>query len=386
MLYGDGVRDDTQALQELLDKRGIVTVDKPGTYMVSKTLIIHSNTRFILAPGATLKAAPYSRCALIENEHFAGGGRDENIEIVGGIWDGSCDDMGLDGEYEAVHRLDEPYSPKLFKGKLVRFAHIDRIILTGLTVKNPVSYGIQIGDVRGFVVRDIFFDYNWHFGTTDGVHINGPARDGVVENLCGTTNDDMVGVTTIDECHAEISRGDIENLYIHNVTAKNGYSGVRLLSAGNCFMRRIVVDGVYGDYRHNAVLVSQHDMTPGEETWFDDITIERIHASKSCTPLGDDCFTYWEKECYRGPIVWFEKGIHVGSAVIRDVVRHEKSTVTCGHLIKLDKDATIERLIVENVYQTNDEGVEAPVWFNEATIGELIERNVMKQSFEQLKN
>ena len=28
MLYGDGIHDDTLALQELLDKRGIVTVDE----------------------------------------------------------------------------------------------------------------------------------------------------------------------------------------------------------------------------------------------------------------------------------------------------------------------------------------------------------------------
>ena len=102
MLYGNGTTDDTQALQQMLDKRGIVTVDKPGTYLVSKTLIIHSNTRFILSPGAVIKAAPLSKCALIENEYFAGGGRDENIEVIGGIWDGSCDDMGLDGEYEAI--------------------------------------------------------------------------------------------------------------------------------------------------------------------------------------------------------------------------------------------------------------------------------------------
>ena len=51
MLYADGIHDDSLGLQELLDKRGIVTVDTPGTYLVGKTLIIHSNTRFILAPG-----------------------------------------------------------------------------------------------------------------------------------------------------------------------------------------------------------------------------------------------------------------------------------------------------------------------------------------------
>ena len=129
MLYGDGMHDETQAIQALLDQRGIVTLDRPGTYLISRTLIIRSNTRFVLAPGARLLAAPMSRCALIENEHFAGGGRDENIEIIGGVWDGNCDNMGLDAVYEAIHREDQAYAPGLFKGKLIRFARVDRIML-----------------------------------------------------------------------------------------------------------------------------------------------------------------------------------------------------------------------------------------------------------------
>ena len=57
MIYGDGKHNDTLAIQEMLDACGIVTIDKPGTYLISKTLIIHSNTRFILSPGAKLLAA-----------------------------------------------------------------------------------------------------------------------------------------------------------------------------------------------------------------------------------------------------------------------------------------------------------------------------------------
>ena len=143
MLYADGKHDDATALQEMLDRRGIVMLDRPGTYLISRTLVIRSNTRFVLSPGARLLAAPLSRCALMENEHFAGGGRDENIEIYGGTWDGNCDEMGLDGVYEAEHRLDEPYSPNLFKGKLIRFAHVENICLEKL---NPVLNAMTFAD------------------------------------------------------------------------------------------------------------------------------------------------------------------------------------------------------------------------------------------------
>jgi len=376
LLYGDGIHDDTLELQRMLDGCGIVTLDKPGTYLVSRTLIVRSNTRFVLSPGAKLLAAPMSKCALIQNEHFAGGGRDENIGIVGGIWDGNCDSMGLDGEYEAAHRLDHPYSPELFKGKLIRFAHVDRVALEKLTVRNPVSYGIQIGDVYGFVVRDIFFDYNWHFGTTDGVHINGPACGGVIENLCGTTNDDMVSLTTYDEPHAEISIGGIENIYIHNICAKNGYSGIRLLSGENCDMRGIHIDGVYGDYRHDALIVSNHNLRPGR-VWFDNITIEHIFARKSDTPLGGDCFTYWEGGAEKLPIICFEKGARFGNVIIRDVVRSENGTII-SPLIRMDETVEIDRLVLENIHQSAPGGAETPALDIRGRINTLIERDVSR--------
>ena len=376
MIYGDGKHNDTLAIQAMLDGCGIVTIDKPGTYLISKTLIIHSNTRFILSPGAKLLAAPLSRCALIENEHFAGGGRDENIEIVGGIWDGNCDEMGLDGEYEARHRLDAPYSPELFKGKLMRFAHVDRIMLTGLTVRNPVSYGIQIGDVRGFVTRDIFFDYNWHFGTTDGVHINGPARDGVIENLCGTTNDDLVSLTTYDEPHAEISLGDIENIYIHNITAINGFSGVRLLSGEGYKLCNVRVDGIYGDYRHNAIVISNHNKRPGK-VWFDNVTLENFGARKSYTPLGEDCFRMWEKNVDCRAIIEFECGARCGNVVIRDICRREEQA-TAAPLLKISSDTVIDRLMLENISQSASDGVNLATIEIDGEVKELIKRDVIE--------
>ena len=375
MLYGDGKHDDTLALQELLDKRGIVTIDRPGTYLISKTLTIHSNTRLVCAPGVILLAAPYSKCSLIENEHFAdSSATDYNIEILGGIWDGNCDNMGLDAVYEALHREDEPYSPQLFKGKLLRFAHADRLTLEKLTVKDPVSYGIQIAASRGFVVRDIYFDYNWHFGTTDGVHINGPSCDGIIENLYGTTNDDMVSLTTIDESHAEISMGEISNISIRYVSARNGYSGIRLLSAGNFAIRRIHICGVYGDYRHNAVLISHHYTRPGTSIWFDDITLEHIHASKSSTPLTEDCFCLWEDNAIEKlPVIWLEEGIHAGNIILRDISRHETAP-TQAPLVQIDPTAKINRLFAENISQTTAPDVNAPLWSNEGDINELISR------------
>ncbi len=382
MLFGNGIDDDTLALQTMLDGRGIVTVEHPGTYLITKTLIIHSDTRFILSPGAKLLAAPSSRCALIENEYFAGGGRDENIEIIGGIWDGNCDAMGLDASYETEHRLDDPYDPKLFKGKLIRFAHVDRISLSRMTVQNPVSYGIQIADVYGFVVRDLFFDYNWHFGTTDGVHINGPAYDGVIENLAGTTNDDLVSLTTYDEPHAEVTLGPIENVSIRNISARNGYSGVRLLSGDNYPLRAVHIDGLYGTYRHHAVVISNHNSRPGK-VWFDDLIIENVCACKSNTPLTAECHLKWEGKADQDAFFYFGKDAVCGNVTLRNIHRNQQQS-TKSPLLRFEESCSIDRLFLDNVHQTIAEGASAPLWDDAgARIHRLIERDSITETVEK---
>lgn len=377
MLYNDGIRDNAHEIQNMLDNCGIVMIDRPGEYLISKTLVIHSNTRFILSPGAHLIMAPESRCAIIENEHFRGGGKDKNIEIIGGTWDGNSDGQGLDAIYEVQHRLDHPYDPDRFKGKLIRFAHVDALTLEKMTVKDPVSYGIQIGDCTGFYVRDIIFDYNCNFGTTDGVHIQGDCYNGVIENLSGTTNDDLVSLTPIDESHAEVTRGNIANIVIRNIMGVNAYSGVRLLACDGFTTTNILISGVYGTYRHNAVLITNHHLKPGTRSYFDDITVEHVHAHKNVTPLGEEHFTYWDKGAIeRWPVVWVGYDIEIGKLTLRDISRHERAK-TNAPLVYIGKDELkIGRLYAENIAQTMDEGIDCPAFICEATVDELIMHDV----------
>jgi len=382
MLYGDGIHDDTLALQEMLDACGVVTIDRPGTYLTSKTLIIHSNTRLILSPGVKIFAAPRAQCALIENEHFAGGGRDENIEIVGGIWDGNCDETGIDPIWFCEHHLDGPYDPDWFRGKMMRFAHIDRIALMRLTVRNPVGYGVQIGDVYGFIVRDLFMDYNWHFCMQDGIHINGPACDGVIENITGTTNDDLVSLTTYDEPHAEITRGSIENVYIHNLSGHNAYSGIRLLSGEGFVMKGIHIDGLYGNFRHHAVVLGNHCKRPGP-FWYDDLIIENVYACKSNTPLTEDCCTYWEKGADKNAFFSFGREFICGNLTMRNVHRHQEFS-TESHLFAFHETVSIDRFLLDNVTQTCAEGVTAPIWRDKgAHFGKIIERDSITETIEK---
>ncbi len=365
-IYEDG----NAVIQPMLDKGGTVDVRGQGVYLIHKPLVIRAHTLLRVGPGVTLRAAPRSLCSLIENAAFYGGGVDEDIEIVGGVWDGNCDEQGLDPEPYTLARNDLPYDPRRFTGKLLRFAHVRGFTLRDATVMDPVSYGVQIADAHDFLVRDLHFDYNCHFGTADGVHINGPASDGRILRMHGMTNDDMVSLTPVDENHAEVTRGPIARVEIDGVHAENGYTGVRLLSSGEP-LTDVVVRNISGTYRHNAVCVTHHNVHPGEPIWLDNIVIDGVRASKSDQGLPEGCFTYWEKGAFNGcPVVWVAQGVRVGSLTIRNVERDEE-TATSARTVQVDAEAKIDRLTVENVRHSFACGQKMPPFCNEGEVKEL---------------
>ncbi|MBQ7933032.1 MAG: hypothetical protein IJ334_18745, partial [Clostridia bacterium] len=120
-------------------------------------------------------------------------------------------------------------------------------------------------------------------------------------------------------------------------------------------------------------IISNHNNHPGA-VWFDDITIEHVHARKSDTPLGDDCFRYWEGNAERCAIIEFGKGAVCGNVVLRDIIRHETQS-TPAAAIALAPSAVIDRLLIDNLHQTTADGAAAPVWDNKGTIRQLIERD-----------
>ena len=145
-----------------------------------------------------------------------------------------------------------------------------------------------------------------------------------------------------------------------------------MLSGEGYKLTNVRVDGVYGDYRHNAIVISNHNKRPGA-VWFDNITLENFAARKSYTPLGEGCFRMWEKGVDKRAIIQFEIGAHCGNVVIRDIYRREEQA-TEAPLLKLSEDTVIDRLVLDNLHQSAADGIELAFIENDAQIGELIEK------------
>ena len=69
-LYGDGVHDDTDAIQELIDSGACeVTLPAPAVhYLISRPLMLPSNFRLVLPRFARIRLADGANCLMLQNK------------------------------------------------------------------------------------------------------------------------------------------------------------------------------------------------------------------------------------------------------------------------------------------------------------------------------
>ena len=82
-LRADGVSDDTAALQERLTAGGLVEIPT-GTYLISDTLLIRSNTHLHLQQGAVIRLADGACCCMLKNRASDSGRAGSRPRVLAG--------------------------------------------------------------------------------------------------------------------------------------------------------------------------------------------------------------------------------------------------------------------------------------------------------------
>ena len=98
-VFGDGIHDDTKALQECIDKvkRGGTVYFPDGTYLVSAALIFYSNQHLKFSDKAVIlrsdKSEPVTRYLLASysEPEWSGYEGTHDVVICGGIFDGNAE-------------------------------------------------------------------------------------------------------------------------------------------------------------------------------------------------------------------------------------------------------------------------------------------------------
>jgi len=398
-LYGDGIHDDTDSIQALLDS-GQSVVDLPvpeKEYLISRTLIIHSNQTLRLPQTATIKLMPHSDCLMLANN----GQDDHDIAVIGGIWDFNnlnqrsnpildftrandrCDGLHIEENTDCafdthmrknvVMRYTDEYL-----GVVMRFSHIKRFVVRDLTIKDPVTFCLQMGYVTHFTIENIQFDQNWgnpYPVNMDGVHIDGGCRFGLIRNIQGTCYDDIVALNADD-----FYDGPIEDIEIDGVFGKDSLRGVRLLSIDSP-VQRISISNLFGTFYQNAVALTYFYPRYGTRGKMDQISIRNIYAEHAPRlPVyhrgGNDDFVY--------SLVWVDADIDIGHLTIENLHRREKIAKIETLVIRGNTD--IDVLAMSHISQVNETGAPVTLFRNEANIKKLFLNDIQTNGDKLLEN
>ena len=381
MIYGDGIHDDTLGIQELIDS-GACEVSLPAPkkfYLISKPLELPSNFRLVLPRFAEIRLAKGSNCLMLKNKttkredhvprvglweqlhSYSPNHPCENIEVRGGIWN-----------FNNLEQLPNPIQTKNFGdgdycGFGFLFYNVKGLVISSLTLKDPVNFAVTLDTVSYFTVEDIIFDFNYGNPLAcnmDGIHIDGNCHFGHIRNLKGSCYDDLVALNADEGTNGPISHIDINGIY-----AEDCHSALRMLTVQNK-VSHVHVSNVHGTYFQYCIGLTKYfkGETKGE---YDSITLDNIYASKAKRlPVYNK-----KPTSYVYPLIYIEEDTRIKNIKISDLHRREElipiPTVFIG------EESRIDSLILENITTENlTEDPQMPVLDNRGKVGRLYASNI----------
>ncbi len=399
-LYGDGVHDDTDAIQERLDSR-IACVYLPAPkkhYCISRTLKIHSNQTLRLDSTTEIRLMPKCDFCMITNADPRG--EDQHITVEGGIW--NMDNMNQtpfmahlkvlpgdqyprnyapgfpplsdkwnnaanqDGKYD----LPEECRYMSAEGSICTmvFSHIKYFTLRNLTIKNPRYFATYMFYLQYFTIENITFDFNYgnpYAIHMDGIHLDGGCRFGHIRNLQGRCFDDLLALNADDSIY-----GPIEDISVDGLYSDNCHSAVRMLSTKS-WIRNINIQNVYGTYWQYAVGITRFHYRPDEVNslgLYDNIMLKNICVSKA-----PRYSLYCKDDSYVYPLIFIERLLHIGRLHIENLHRLEK--VTPIDTIYVGEKTDISEMVITDSSQENRLAEPFPFLRSEGMIEKLIISN-----------
>ena len=389
-LVGDGVNDDTVAIQAMLD-RGDSLVSLPAPrkeYVISRPLLLGDGQELRLGRFSRIRLADGSDCRMLSNRDPIRG--NHGIAVVGGVWDmnnlGQRHNLGalfwmnktdrrlwLNEAREHVQeqmpkRQDgEGFDYERFSGVCFRFFNVKGLVLRDVTVRNPTTYGMQFWKVSDFRIDGIRFDYAWGNpakANMDGLHFDGCCSHGRISNLSGCCFDDFVALNATDGCAP--SNGPISDIDIDGIMCDYCHSAVRLLSrTPEDSIRRISIRNVHGRYYSYGIgLTYFHRVYPTRGV-MDGITISDCRLARADGPAD-----MWQFPAFGA--IEIERGVDVGELTIERLWREEGQCPERA-TVRLAEDATVERLVLRDCVQVNRSSEPMVFLHNRGKVGELVE-------------
>jgi acetyl esterase/lipase len=212
----------TQAMQATLDAQGTLHIparDKP--YYLDGPLVVKSGQKLGADPTAEIRLKPGTSTCMVRNEHVvtlntkpvpADQTLDTNIHIEGGIWstlavtraESNGNARGASSKQKAAFGTHGVILLQNVRGASVK----------NVTIRESRPFGVHLANAHGFMVENITLENHGR----DGVHVNGPASDGLIRGVRGDPHDDNVALNAWEWKNYAPSYGPIERIIIEDVT------------------------------------------------------------------------------------------------------------------------------------------------------------------------
>ena len=227
----------TKAMQASLDEQGTLHIPaRAQPYYLDGPLVLKSGQKLSADPNAEIRLKPGSNTCMVRNEHVVTLNTkpvptdlplDTNIKIEGGVWTTLATAVANNGN-ELGQSSKE--NPAFGTHGVILLQNVRRAVVKNLVVRQSRPFGVHLVNAHQFTVENITFEEH----RRDGVHVNGPASDGVIRGVRGNSRDDDVALNAWDWKNYAPSYGPIERVTVEDVTGwpeddHEGNIAIRLL-------------------------------------------------------------------------------------------------------------------------------------------------------------
>jgi parallel beta-helix repeat protein len=178
VFHKESGNDDTADIQGAINalKQGDWLVFPPGTYTISKHLIVPVNGVTLYGKGATIHATnPTDGALLIEGDNVS-------------VYDFTTDQ-------DSTGRQGMPWAGgiSVFDNRTPIRRQVQNVVIRGNTINNAAGVGIFLYKANGFTVAGNTIYRSW----ADGIHLTGGTTNGrVIDNSVSENGDDMVAIVS----------------------------------------------------------------------------------------------------------------------------------------------------------------------------------------------
>lgn len=227
----------TLAFQADLDADGKLHIparDKP--YYLDAPLVMKSGQKLMADANAEIRLKPNCNTCMVRNERVVTLNNkpvpthlqlDSDIAIEGGIWTTLATAVTSNGNKRGHSaKVNAAFGTH----GVILMQNVRGVSVKNVTIRQSIPFGIHLANAHEFTVENITLEEH----RRDGVHVNGPASDGLIRGVRGDPHDDNVALNAWEWKNYAPSYGPIERIVIEDVTgAPDGVSAanaIRLLA------------------------------------------------------------------------------------------------------------------------------------------------------------